>query len=232
VIAVRDLSAGIVTHAEFSAPNGAFTAIVGPNGAGKSTVLRAILGLAASRGDIEIDGLDPRAMTPAARARCATWVPQRTQLRGDLTGVEVAAMGRFTHGDQQVASALERVGAAGFAHRAFHRLSGGEQQRVLLARALATEANNLLLDEPTSALDVRAALEILDLLRDLAREGACVVAVLHGLGDALDFADRAVLVHQGRTLAEGPSADVLTPSRIADVYGVRLVPGRAFERTP
>jgi iron complex transport system ATP-binding protein len=231
VIAVQNLRAAAVSSATLSAPNGSVTALIGPNGAGKSTVLRAILGLVPSDGEVEIDGVDPRALPPEHRARRVAWVPQRTQLRGDLTGREVVGMGRFTHADGSVDTAIARVSAGDFADRRFGTLSGGEQQRVLLARALATEARNLLLDEPTSALDVRASLEILELLRDLSRDGVCVVAVLHSLGDAMRFADRAVLMEGGRTIAEGPCADVLDPTRVEAVYGVRVVPGHTFERS-
>jgi iron complex transport system ATP-binding protein len=112
--------------------------------------------------------------------------------------------------------------------RRWNELSGGEQRRVLLARALATEAPIILLDEPTSALDVGHALQFMQLLRELADRGRCIVVVLHDLDQVSRYADQTVLLHRGRTVASGPTPEVLSPEHVRAVYGVELVPNGAL----
>jgi iron complex transport system ATP-binding protein len=219
----------VLEDVAFRAPRGAVTALVGPNGAGKSTLLRAVLGLVPCDGDVRIDGNDVRAASPEARARTLAWVPQRSALRAALPVHAVVAQGRHAHGESpraarpHVDAALARVGASHLAARDMTTLSGGEAQCVLLARALATGAAVLLLDEPTAALDLAGALRVLGILRTLADDGHAIVAVLHGIPDALRHAHRAVVLADGRTRAEGPVEDVLTPARLAETWGVRWV---------
>ncbi len=211
------------------APRGAFTALIGPNGAGKSTLLRAVLGLVPAEGSVRVDGVDARVLPPEIRARTMAWVPQRSALRASLPVHAVVAQGRHAHGEgprtarKHVDAALARVGAARLVDRDVATLSGGEAQCVLLARALATEAPVLLLDEPTAALDLAGSLRVLGLLRALAEDGHAVLAVLHGIPDALRHAHRAVVLAGGRTHAAGPVAEVLTPARLAQTWGVRWV---------
>ncbi len=237
-VSVRLGDREVLRNVELSAPRGRVTALMGPNGAGKSTVLRAALGQVPSHGSIRLHGEDLRAMTPQERARRVAWVPQRSQLGSELFVEQVVAQGRFAHGESlersaagaEVERALDLVHATHLRGRRFPTLSGGEQQRVLLARALATGAEVLLLDEPTAALDLGVALDTLALLRGLATGGAhgrVVVAVLHGLHDALRFTDRAALLVEGKVLAEGPTPQVLTPEAVRRVWNVCWEDGTA-----
>ena len=163
---------------------------------------------------------------------------QRSELTAGISVHDVVAQARYAgHGgflgfgerqDDVVERALARVGLASLAERAFDTLSGGEQRRVLTARALASEARVLLLDEPTAGLDVAHVLRFFALLHELRRDGYALVCVLHDLSDVLRHADRALLLHQGRAVACGPSAEVLTPACIREVYGVHSHAGAAL----
>lgn len=222
----------IVSAAGFSAPAGRVTGLVGPNGAGKSTLISAIVGLERPEsGTVSFGGLDLVGMTRRERARLCAYVEQSASTEERLTVAEVVALGRIPHAslwagpgrdeDMLVAAALERVGMTGFAGRAFNTLSGGEQQRVHMARALAQAPQLLVLDEPTSHLDIRAQLQVLELLSDLARAGGTVLLALHDLNLALRFCDWLVVMHQGLVVAEGLPAEILTEALLAEVYGVR-----------
>ena len=219
--AVRDLDLDV-------AP-GEILGILGPNGAGKSTLLRALLGLVPSAGILEVQGRPLRDLSAVERARVLAYVPQRSQLGAALSVREVVGQGRYAHGgdasDRGTAEELARVGLEELAERSFPTLSVGEQQRVLIARALATGARCLLLDEPTAALDVRRALETFGLLRQLADEGRAVVVVVHGLDEARRWTDRLILMREGRVEASGPPDAVVAAGPIRDVYGVELVEG-------
>ncbi|HYE08021.1 MAG TPA: ABC transporter ATP-binding protein [Planctomycetota bacterium] len=209
---------------------GAVTALIGPNGAGKSTLLRAVLGLVPSRGGIALAGDDLRARDARARARRVAYVPQRTALDSGLSVAEVVAHGRYAHrgalgglsrADRAaIDAALSASDAGALAGRAFDRLSVGEQQRVLLARALATGAEAILFDEPTSALDIGHALAFLATMRRLADAGRVVVVVLHQLDEVRRAADHAVLLHDGRVLASGAPTQVLAAGPLRTAYGV------------
>ena len=165
--------------------------------------------------------------------RRIAFVPQRTQLASRLPVWTVVSHGRYAHrgglaqlstrDERAIESAMQRADVAHLAAREFPQLSAGEQRRVLLARALATEARVLLLDEPTASLDIPHALSLFETLRGLADSGHCVVIVLHQLDDALRFTDRALLLEGGRQLAFDRSADVITPAHVRSAYGVELV---------
>ncbi|MGD2019318.1 MAG: ABC transporter ATP-binding protein, partial [Planctomycetota bacterium] len=154
----------VVRGVDLVAPRGAITALLGPNGSGKSTLLKAVVGLVDSEGEVRLDGADLRGLAADARARRLAYVPQRSLLAAPLLVHSVVAQGRFPHrrglsapteeDRKAVQGALEDADIAHLACRPFTELSGGEQQRVLLARALATGADVLLMDEPTSAQDV------------------------------------------------------------------------------
>lgn len=228
----------VVHSVSFAAPRGQVTALIGPNGAGKSTVLKAVLGLVPHRGQLAWDGVELGTLDRRARARAVAYVPQRSQLRARLSVRAVVELGRFAHRGAlarassadtvAVESALEATGALALAERPFPELSGGEQQRVLLARALATGSECLLLDEPTSALDVRQALRIHGVLRRLADAGCAVVVVLHDLSEVHRHADAAVMLHGGHVAVSGAVSEVLGPEPVRRVYGVELVPGGGF----
>ncbi len=212
---------------------GEVLALLGPNGAGKSTLLKAIAGLLPYRGTIEIDGVEVASITPKARAKRIAYVPQRSLLRSALSVAEVVALGRYVHGTgfggmskadrEAVDMALAIAHADELRERLFTHLSVGEQQRVLLARALASEAPILLMDEPTAALDVGEGLSVLRLIRTLAARNHTIVVVLHDLADARSTTDQALLLKEGRVVERGRTEDVIAPDPIRAVYGVKLV---------
>ncbi len=223
---------------------GEVLALLGPNGAGKSTLLKALAGLLPYDGRVDLDGSDSAALDSRARAKQISYVPQRSLLRSALLVEEVVALGRYVHGGafggvsgadaEAIGRAMETAHADSLRGRIFTQLSVGEQQRVLLARALASEAPILLLDEPTAALDVGEGMAVLRLIRSLASEGRTLIVVLHDLADARSTTDRALLLKDGRVIERGATADVVSPGPIRDVYGVELVENAriGFEPTP
>ncbi|MBO9589194.1 MAG: ATP-binding cassette domain-containing protein [Devosia sp.] len=229
----------IVADAKFSAPVGKVTGLVGPNGAGKSTLISAIVGIERPEaGELTFEGANLVAMGRRERAGICAYVEQSASTEERLSVADVVALGRIPHlpawavelgsdDETVVAGALEKVGMAGFAGRQFNTLSGGEQQRVHIARALAQEPKLLVLDEPTSHLDIRAQLQVLHLLDGLAKAGGTVLLALHDLNLALHFCDWLVVLDAGRVVAEGPPAEVLREDLLASVYGVhaRLIEG-------
>lgn len=209
------------------------TALVGPNGAGKSSALKALAGLWPCTGTLEVGGRAVGSLTLRERARTLAYVPQQSLLQRGLSVREVVQQGRYAHDPAwpragvaepaAVTRALEVTRLSELCSRAWHELSGGEQRRVLLARALATEAPIVLLDEPTASLDVAHALRFLALLRELAAGGRCVVVVLHDLEQVRRWADECVVVDRGRVVASGATGDVLTAEVVRGVYGVEMV---------
>jgi iron complex transport system ATP-binding protein len=201
------------------------TALVGPNGAGKSTLIRLLAGVQApTTGAVTYDGAT---LLRRERARTIALVEQDATTELALTVREVVALGRIPHAGllgpidtTTVDAALTRTGLTPLATRQFASLSGGERQRVHLARALAQEPRVLVLDEPTNHLDVAAQLRTLDLLRAEAAAGTAVLAALHDLNLAASWATTVVMLHEGRVVATGTPADVLTAERISAVYGV------------
>lgn len=212
---------------------GRVVAVVGPNGAGKSTLLRTLAGLtrpqagAVRLGDDDVHGLPGR-----VRARRLAYLPQGTSLAYALPVREVVLLGRAPYlpafgapaaaDHAAVDRALARVGMAGLADRNVRTLSGGEFQRVMLARMLASEAAVLVLDEPTAALDIGQSLAFLGELRALAAGGAAIVLALHDLALARRFADAAVLLRGDGSVAAGEVAEVLAPAELAAAFGVAV----------
>jgi iron complex transport system ATP-binding protein len=222
---------------------GEVTAIVGPNASGKTTALKALAGLLPlSAGCVLCGGVDASTLSRAERARRVAYVPQRSELDAAQTVTEVVAQGRYPHhgvgapsrADRDaVARALEEAAIAPLGARRFTELSGGEQRRVLIARALATEATTMLLDEPTASLDVAHVIGTHDLLAGLAANGRAIVVVLHALDDVRTRTNRAYLLDGGRVVEEGASADVVEAAAVRRVYDVDLVEAGAlgFRRT-
>lgn len=213
---------------------GHITAICGPNGSGKSTLLRALSGLHKPHaGTVLVDDEDLAQHNPRQIARLLSFLPQSPLVPAGVTVREVVEQGRFPHrrllggprpDDQEaVAWALASTRLDDLAERDVAHLSGGERQRVWIAMALAQRTSVLLLDEPTTFLDIRYQLEVLELVRHLADEvGITVALVLHDLNQAATFADRLVLLRDGRVVAAGPPDEVLTSDHVEAVFGVRV----------
>ncbi|MEU3414701.1 ABC transporter ATP-binding protein [Streptomyces sp. NPDC006658] len=216
----------LVEHIDLTVGSGAFVGLVGPNGSGKSTLLRSLYrALRPSGGAVRLDGDDLYAMDPRAAARALAALPQEYSAEFDFTVTEVVAMGRLPHRGRTAASdreiltrSMERTGVAHLADRGFPGLSGGEKQRVLIARALAQQPRILVLDEPTNHLDIAHQLEVLSLVRD---SGLTVLAALHDLNLAAAHCDVLYVLDGGRIVASGPPHDVLRPALLAEVFGVR-----------
>jgi iron complex transport system ATP-binding protein len=224
----------IVSGASASLDKGRFVALIGPNGAGKTTLLKAMAGLLPAQGRITLDGAEMASLSRRDRARCVAYLPQGHQVHWPLTSRDVVALGRFPHGPADPAhltpdharaidAAMARTDTIAFADRPIMALSGGERARVMLARVLAVEALVLLADEPTASLDPRHQITVMNDLKAESRRGALVVAVTHDIALASRLADDIVLMHEGRIVAQGAPADVLTDTMLADVYGVRAL---------
>lgn len=219
--------APVLEQVDATFPRGALSAIVGPNGAGKSTLLKAALGqVGADSGTIRIAGAGGR----EALARLA-YVPQAESVDWDfpITVAEVVAMGRYRsvgwfrrvgRSDRAIAAhCLERVGLAELARRQIGRLSGGQRQRVFLARALAQQAEVLLMDEPFAGIDARTQADLLVVLREIVDGGGSVIVVHHDLGQVRESFDWALLLNV-RALACGPVAEVLGDDAVRRAYGL------------
>ncbi|HLK01244.1 MAG TPA: ABC transporter ATP-binding protein [Streptosporangiaceae bacterium] len=209
---------------------GGWHALLGPNGSGKTTVLRAIAGLIPYRGTITVDGATPKARD---RARLIAYVPQAPTLPPDMLVSEYVLLGRTPylrylagpgrHDHEVSRNAIERLDLAEFARRRLGTLSGGEVQRVVLARALAQEPRTMLLDEPTSSLDIGHQQHVLELIDELRTSGGLtVVSTLHDLTTASQYAHQLVLLDHGQVAAQGTPGEVLTAERIAEIYDARV----------
>jgi iron complex transport system ATP-binding protein len=213
---------------------GEFVALLGPNGAGKTTLLRAIAGLhPAARGSIAFDGAPVTALAPAERALRVAFVTSDDILFEALRVCDVVAIGRYPHhrwwqwqqrfdDDRSVNEALAAVGIEALADRLFWTLSSGERRRAWIALGLAQETPVLLLDEPTSHLDLRAAHEILGLLRTLARSGKTVICAIHDVNDAAAYADRIALLGNGGLAAIDSPDAVLSSDLLETVYRIAM----------
>ncbi|WP_419665136.1 ABC transporter ATP-binding protein [Streptomyces sp. 2-1] len=230
-VAVEAAGVRLVDDIRLAVDSGEFVGLVGPNGSGKSTLLRCVYrALSPAAGTIRIDGDDVHAMSPRAAARVLAALPQESSAEFDFTVAEVVDMGRLPHrdrtaaGDRSVcADAMARTSVAHLAERGFLSLSGGEKQRVLIARSLAQQPKVLVLDEPTNHLDIAHQLDVLSLVRG---SGLTVLAALHDLNLAAAHCDLLYVIDGGRIVASGPPHDVLQPDLLAGVFGVRAHPVR------
>jgi iron complex transport system ATP-binding protein len=222
----------ILNDVTLTVATGELQAIVGPNGSGKSTLLCALSGVwLANRGSVLLDGTRLTKIPRRQVAQRISFVPQEQRIDFAFTVEEIVAMGRYphrgrfaresAHDHRAVESALERCDITHLRDRAVNTLSGGEHQRVLIARSLAVEPEFILLDEPTANLDVEHALQILELCRTLASDGHAVALATHDLNAVARYATKVSLLDQGRLVECGARADVLTPENISGVFGVR-----------
>ena len=223
----------VLHEAGFTLHAGECAALLGPNGSGKTTLLRALSGvLMPQAGAIEIQGRPLAALKPRERARMVAVVPQRGQLPQGLTARQMVLLGRFAHlswlgayGREDYAAAdraLEETGAAPLAHRRLTELSGGELQRVLLARALAQESPLLLLDELAAGLDWARMVDLFDLLERRRAAGACVLMAVHDCNLAAIYATRLMGLRDGNLVFDGPVAKVFTEENLGALYNIPI----------
>jgi len=239
MLQVNSLSVGygsrvVLKDLTFSVQPGEILGVIGPNGAGKTTLIRALSGVAIPRtGEVRVGGTSLQDLHPGERARRVAVVPQARSLPPAFTGWELVLLGRTPHlnwlghvsrsDEERVNQALERAQALDLAPRRLGELSGGEQQRLLLARALAQEAPLLLLDEPTTHLDLQYQIGLLDQVRSLAlTDRMAVVVALHDLNLVACYADRVALLVDGRLRAFGLPPEVLQPELLGQVYNLPL----------
>ncbi|HDN67967.1 iron ABC transporter ATP-binding protein [ANME-1 cluster archaeon ex4572_4] len=204
--------------------------VVGPNGAGKSTLIRCIDRiLTPQRGCVTLNGQDIKKMQQMELARRIGYIPQNSSQVFPATVFDTVLMGRRPHlgwrssekDTEKVLEVLELMKIEEFAMRDIHELSGGQQQKVFIARALTQEPDILLLDEPTSNLDIRHQLEVLDVIKEVVRRrGISAVMAIHDLNLASRYADRIVMLNGGRVFAAGEPSAVLTQENIKQAYGV------------
>jgi iron complex transport system ATP-binding protein len=231
--ATTDALGGVTLEAR----RGLLTAIVGPNGSGKSTLVRALIGrIPIERGAIRIDGATAATLGGAELARRVAVITQREDLAFPLLVSEYVALGRFPHlgiwhaaedADRRaIESSIDAAGVAPLRERRIDALSGGEWQRVRLARALAQGGDALVLDEPTAFLDVGHEMSVFELLNGLARTGKAVLLISHQLNLVARFADQLVLLHRGAVAAAGPPDSVMQADILERVYEWPLVVSR------
>jgi len=219
----------ILHDVELEANSGEVLAVIGANGAGKSTLIRCINRiLKPQQGTVFLEGKELSGFNAKERACMMGYVPQTAKDVFSFNVMETVLMGRKPHISWGVSkkdlkivnSILLRMGLKQFVERYLYELSGGERQKVLIARALAQEPEVLLLDEPTSNLDVRHQLEVMELIQGIAWQGKCVLMVVHDLNLAARFADKILMLKDGIVFAAGRPEDVLIPANIRSVYGV------------
>ncbi len=236
---IKNLTAGygkqsVLQHVSLSIQSGEFSALIGSNGAGKSTLLKCISGLLpVTDGQISICGRDIRQLNSRERARLVAVVPQSYTVDYSFTAEDVVAMGRYPYHSFRgtdaardadvIQHAMELTNTLAFRNRQYNELSGGEQQRVILARALAQEPKIILLDEPTSALDIHHQTEVMELITRLnKKQGMTVLAVLHDVNMASRYCQRMILLKDGMVAADGSPQDIVTKKNMEALYEMKV----------
>jgi iron complex transport system ATP-binding protein len=235
-IAVNFGQATVLRRVDLALSSGEMVGLIGPNGSGKTTLLRVLANLRApDAGSVTLEGHGLEQVGERELSKRIAYLALGGDAHWPMRVEALVALGRLPHrrafrdGTMSDRAAIEQAMIATdvvlLRNRTMAHLSGGERMRVLLARALAVEASLLLADEPVAALDPLHQLRVMELLRDAARGGTGVIVVLHDLSLAARFCDRLVLIAHGGIIAEGPPADVLTPSNLAEAYGVDVICG-------
>ncbi|MEM9330600.1 MAG: ABC transporter ATP-binding protein [Pseudomonadota bacterium] len=220
----------ILRDVSMDVSKGEFVGLLGPNGAGKSTLLKSVLGLIPSTGAIQLEDLDSRKMREIERARYASYLPQEREVNWPLSVKNTVSLGRTyaptskrfgqINADEIVTKAMRRMDILHLQDHRVTELSGGEQARVLIARALAQDTPLLLADEPASGLDPAHQISLMEILHQLAFEGRSIVACLHEIPLAARWCNRIVVLDKGKIVADGPPGEVLNETLIGQVYGV------------
>lgn len=205
-------------------------AILGPNGAGKSTLLKRIAGLIGGAGAVSLSGVRIETLSRAERARHLAYLPQECVMSSGVSVEQVVTLGRIPHGvdlddpspqDRAcVSAAMHALRVEAWGHRAVNSLSTGERARVLVARAIAGQAPILLADEPVSALDPRHQIGVLKALADHAAQGRTVIAVMHDLTLAAQWASRILLMQAGRVMCDAEAQEALSPTRLDPLFEI------------
>jgi len=230
-LSVRFGDLAVLDGVDFSANPGELIGLIGENGAGKTTLLRVLADLQApGDGEVRFRGQAVGGIPRQAYGREMAYLPQGAESHWPLEVRHLVALGRLPHRNpwqplakedfERIATVLRWTDTAHLANRTVTTLSGGERVRVMLARALAADPKLLLADEPVASLDPFHQLQIMELLRDIARQGACVLVVLHDLTHAARFCDRLLLLHEGNIMADGAPASVLTPQNLEKAFAI------------
>ncbi|MFV0348074.1 MAG: ABC transporter ATP-binding protein [Halodesulfovibrio sp.] len=238
MISLRNVTCGyagqpVLRDVNLTVQSGEMVGLLGPNGSGKTTLLLTLSGvLPPISGEMLLDGADTSALSPAKRARGIASVPQRMGEQPDMEAFSLVLMGRYpyisflggyTAEDRDIAAhAMQMTSTAHLAHRSAQTLSGGEFQRVLIARALAQQTPCLLLDEATSGLDIARKVEVFRLLHARHAQGTTVISAIHDLNTAALYCERLVFLKQGRIVLDGPVQDVFTEQHLTDIYETRI----------
>lgn len=206
--------------------SGSFNAIIGPNGSGKSTFLKHLIKeLRAKEGSVLLYGNDISAMKQRDVAKLIAFEGQNSTCSGDFTVAQVVALGRYVHGDEgscskNVMKALDMVGISHLSEKSITKISGGEFQLAMLARAICQDTGVLALDEPVNNLDPRHQKMLMELMAELTNEGKTVVCVLHDINAALRYCSHCAIIKEGKLFAYGKTTDVITTENLCNVYGI------------
>jgi len=234
ILEIKDLCAGyghkdILKGISFHASKGEFISLLGPNGSGKTTLFLTLLGiLKASSGSIFLDGKSPDSLPPKQLAKIISFIPQVSSPVKGFTVEEIVSMGRHPYGEdaskdrRAIEEAIKKMDLSGLRDKDISRISGGEYQRVLIARSLAQRTEIMLLDEPTAHLDIKYQTEIAQMLKAFAGE-KLIIGAFHDINLVKNYADRVIMLRSGAIVADGSVPQVLTPDIIKEVFDVSLV---------
>jgi iron complex transport system ATP-binding protein len=222
LVAAQGLSLpGRLRETSLELAGGTLTCLIGPNGSGKTSLLHALAGIGRPGGSVRIGGIDPATAGPAQRQRLLAYLPASRDVHWPLAAADLIALGLAAPDAAAVDRVAEALDLDEFRGRRVDRLSTGERSRVLIARALVAEPKLLLLDEPVSNLDPRWQLRLMDHLRSLAHQrGQALLVAMHDLELARIYADRLIIMHEGRIAADGDARALLEGPHIPQVFGI------------